>query len=373
MKNIFVSGFAFDSGKSGISNYIENTLFQLAQENHIYVAILKKDIQHYRRKHKNIHFISMPDLLANTVLNLFFHIFILPFFITKKYDFIFLPAGNRRLMAFYPRYTITTFHDLSQYNVKGKYDFLRMFYIKKIIPLFLKPIDKIIAVSKNTKNDIIKHFEIDEEKILVNYNGFDRSLFKFEDKNKVKIEDKFSLKKEYLLYVARIEHPGKNHLNLIKAYEILPKELKDRFDLVFVGVAKENAQVVFEYVNNSKDKENIKFLGFVENEDLPLIYANATLFVFPSFYEGFGIPLVESMAMGLPILSASNSSLLEVGKDTTCFFDEYDIQSIKNSIVKIANDQEEQKVMTQKGLEKIKLFDWRNHGNNIIEQYTNKQ
>jgi len=368
MKNIFISCFAFDEGKSGISNYIENTLYHLAEDNNLFVVILKKDIDNYTRKHKNIHFITMPNILEKPTLNMFFHLFILPFFITKKYDFIFLPAGNRRLLSFYPIYTIATFHDLSQYSIKGKYSFLRTFYIKKIIPFFLKPVDKIIAVSQNTKDDLIKYFDIKDNKIIVNYNGFDKSLFESVEHDKITMKIRFHIEKEYLLYTARIEHPGKNHLNLIKAYELLPHDLKERFDLVFVGVAKENAQVVFDYVNKSSDRKNIKFLGFISNENLPLIYANATLFIFPSFYEGFGIPLVEAMAMKLPVLSAANSSLLEIGEDVAYYFDEYDPRSIKDAIIYIANNKEKQTIMIKNGLEKLNKFDWRSHGNNIIKE-----
>jgi len=368
MKNIFISCFAFDEGKSGISNYIENTLYHLAEDNNLFVVILKKDIENYTRKHKNIHFLPMPNILEKPILNMIFHLFILPFFITKKYDFIFLPAGNRRLMSFYPIYTIATFHDLSQYSIKGKYSFLRTFYIKKIIPFFLKPVDKIIAVSQNTKDDLIKYFDIKDNKIIVNYNGFDKSLFESVEHDKITMKIRFHIEKEYLLYTARIEHPGKNHLNLIKAYELLPHDLKERFDLVFVGVAKENAQVVFDYVNKSSDRKNIKFLGFISNENLPLIYANATLFIFPSFYEGFGIPLVEAMAMKLPVLSAANSSLLEIGEDVAYYFDEYDPRSIKDAIIYIANNKEKQTIMIKNGLEKLNKFDWRSHGNKIIEE-----
>lgn len=371
MKNIFISCFAFDEGKSGISNYIENTLYHLAQDNNLFVVILEKDIVHYTRKHKNIHFISMPNILEKPILNMLFHLFILPFFITKKYDFIFLPAGNRRLLSFYPIYTIATIHDLSQYSVKSKYSFLRMFYIKKVIPFFLKPVDKIIAVSQNTKDDLIKYFEIENTKIIVNYNGFDKSLFTIVTKDTGVIKTKFHIEKEYFLYTARIEHPGKNHLNLIKAYELLPQELKEKYDLVFVGVAKENAQVVFDYANISIDKNNIKFLGFVSNENLPMIYSNATLFVFPSFYEGFGIPLVEAMAMQLPVLSARNSSLLEIGEDVAYYFDEYNPQSIKDAIVHITNNTDKQIVMRKEGLKKLNKFDWRRHANNIIEECKN--
>ncbi|MGB5793028.1 glycosyltransferase family 4 protein [Poseidonibacter sp.] len=369
MKKIFASALAFDDGKSGISNYIENTLYSLASEHKVYVAILKKDINNFTRKHENIHFIAFPNFLKYSVLNLFFHMFILPFFIGKKYDFIFLPAANRRLMAYYPIFTIATFHDLSQFNVQSKYDVFRMFYIKHIIPIFLKPIKRIIAVSNNTKIDLQKHFKIDPLRITVNYNGVDTNLFKESILDSKKIKEKLDLQKEYLLYVSRIEYPGKNHLNLIKAYEALPKNVKDTYDLVLVGTARENSSVVFDYINNSKDKKSIKVLGFLENKELPVIFSNAKLFVFPSFYEGFGIPLIEAMTMKIPTLCASNSSLLEIGKNVSKFFDEYNHLSIKESILEVLNDEKMQVQMVENGLNEIKKYDWSYHANKIIELY----
>lgn len=366
MKRIFVSAFAFDEGKSGISNYIENTLYNLAHKNKVYVAILSSDIKNFTKKHENIHFIMFPDFLKNTILNLIFHMFILPFFVSKdKYDFMFLPAGNRRLMAFYPIYTIVTFHDLSQFNVKNKYDALRMFYIKYFIPLFLKPVNRIIAVSKNTKEDLLKYFDLKNKRISVNYNGFDKDLYKKDTDEKFD----FPLAKEYFLYVARIEHPGKNHLNLIKAYEKLPLEVKEKYDLVFAGTFKEGSQVVLDYIDNSKDKHRIKLLGFVSTSKLPVLFKNAKLFIFPSFYEGFGIPLVEAMAMGTPVLSASNSSLLEIGQESSIFFDEKNPEDIKNKIEHAVSNEVLLSTLVQRGFEKLDQFDWRNHAKTILELY----
>lgn len=369
MKKIYVSALVFDEGKSGISNYIENTLFNLAQTHELHVAILSKDIDNFTRKHENIHFIPFPNILGNSILNLFFHMFILPFFISKKFDFLFLPAANRRLMAFYPIYTIATFHDLSQFNVQKKYDLFRMIYIKYVIPFFLKPIKRIIAVSNNTKLDLQKHFKINEKRISVNYNGVDTSLFKKSNLSFNKIQEKLSLHKEYFLYVSRLEYPGKNHLNLIKAYELMPSSIKEKYDLVLVGSPREKSQIIFDYINRSEDKNRIKVLGFLENEELPVIFSNAKLFVFPSFYEGFGIPLIEAMAMGVPTLCASNSSLLEIGKNVSKFFDEYKPSSIKNAILEVLADETIQNQMISNGFNEIKKYDWSYHANKIIELY----
>jgi len=367
MYKIFVSALAFDQGKSGISNYIENCVYNLALNNEIYLAILKSDIKNYRRKHKNIHFIVYPDFLKYTPLNLIFHFIILPFLISKKYDFIFLPAANRRLMFYYPLYTIATFHDLSQFYVKGKYDCFRMFYIKYFIPLFLKGINKILAVSNNTKSDMLKYLKINKEKIIVNPNGFDQSLYA--KNNKQAETTNFNLSNQYILYISRIEHPGKNHINLIKAYESLPLSIKNTYDLVLVGSDCGNAHFIHDYANKSKDKKHIKFLGFVKNEDMPFLFSHAKLFVFPSLYEGFGIPLLEAMAMSVPVVSASNSSLIEIGENVCMFFDEYDETNMKNKIMEVLENEKLQKKMKRSGLLRAKEYDWRSHAKKIIKLY----
>jgi len=363
MKKIFVSALAFDEGKSGISNYIENSVYHLATQNHIYLAILSSDVKNYTRVHKNIHFIVFPNILKSTLLNLLFHFFILPFWISSKYDFIFLPAGNRRLMIYYPLYTITTFHDLSQFYIQGKYDLIRMCYIKYFIPFFLHGVHKIIAVSHNTKKDMLKYLNIKEDRIVVNVNGFDQKLYKKNQVKPVKVEE------EHLLYVSRLEHPGKNHINLIKAYELLPSHIKNKYKLILVGSDCSNAHLIHEYAQQSKFKDNIIFKGFVKNEQMCCLFKQSKLFVFPSLYEGFGIPLIEAMAMGIPTLSAANSSLLEIGKEVSVFFDEKNIHDIKETIIRVIEDETLQEKMKKDGLIRVKQYDWRQHANNIIKIY----
>ena len=161
----------------------------------------------------------------------------------------------------------------------------------------------------------------------------------------------------------------KNHLNLIKAYELLPSSIKEKYDLLLVGQDCENAKTVHDYTNHSKYKGNIKFLGFVKNEDMPELFSNAELFVFPSLYEGFGIPLIEAMAMNIPTICAKNSSLFEIGKKASLFFNEQSPSSIKNTILNVLTDEALQTEMKKNGLKQAKQFNWRHHANNIIKQY----
>jgi len=117
MYHIFVSLMAYDRGQSGISDYMNNVINELSKNNHLDILILKNDIDIFPVKNENISFIPVSEKLARPIFNMLWHTFILPWYFNfSKYDFIYLPAGNRRIFCKYPKFTITTFHDLSQYR-----------------------------------------------------------------------------------------------------------------------------------------------------------------------------------------------------------------------------------------------------------------
>ena len=376
MYRILVSAMGYDGGKSGISEYIRSTVLKLAENNKIDLIILKKELPNFpHQKSDNINLIVYSDLLAKPAVNMLWHLFILPFTLNfKKYDFVFLPAGNRRLFCRYPIKTYITMHDLSQYHIENKYDGFRMFYVKKIIPRFLKKAHCIFSISESTKKDLIKYYNLQESKIVINYNGFNSSTYSA--KNCIKKEDSkvlSSIDSKYILYVARIEHPGKNHLNLIKAYEMLPDALKKEYCLVFAGSFWNEGEKVRDYANKSKDKKKINFLGFVDDAEMPGLYKNASLYAFPSYYEGFGIPILEAMSSGIPVLCSNTSSLPEVGGDAVHTFDPKKPEDIKQKMELLLNDKEIRSDMVAKGKIRVKEFSWEKHCNIIIREYENEK
>jgi len=360
MKKVLISALAYDDGKSGIANYIENVVTALSKNMHIDLIVNEDEVKYFKDISRNIHFKIVPSYLKKPIFNVLWHLLVLPFTIDKnKYEWMLLPAGNRRLMSFYPIKTLVTMHDLSQFNVEKKYDAFRMFYIKKVIPFFLKRADKIFTVSENTAKDMVTHYGMKRKELIVNYNGVNTTNF-FPSST---VNDD----KHYILYVARIEHPGKNHLNLIKAYELLPEKYKQSHDLYLVGSDWNGAEVVHTYAKNSKDAHRIKFLGYVPNEALPQYYRNASLFAFPSFYEGFGIPVVEAMASGTPVVTSYTSSLPEVGGDAAIYFNPNSPQQISQAIVQVLKDKKTQEAMKQKGFQHITKFNWDSHAK-ILEK-----
>ncbi len=369
---ILVSVLAYDNGKSGIADYINNVVKYLAYNHSLDILIYEKDSYIFPHQSENINLLIVSDKFSKPAVSMAYHLFVLPFNLPfEDYDFVFLPAGNRRLFSYYPKKTIVTFHDLSQFHIENKYDSLRMHYIKKVIPFFLKKAQIVMAISQSTKDDLVKFYEMNPDRIEVNYNGYDPSKLDI-NLTEEQLVKKFNIVDDYILYISRIEHPGKNHLNLIKAYEMLPAKIKKQYQLVFAGSEWNGAEEVIEYAKKSLDKDRIIFLGFVPDQDLGALYKYAALYAFPSFYEGFGIPLLEAMYSQTPVVCSNVSSLPEVGGDAVITFDPTYPENISSVIKYVIENPEIQRKMVEAGIEQVKKFSWQKHCDKIIsliEQY----
>ena len=296
------------------------------------------------------------------LFSMLYSLFILPWRINwKRYDFCIMLAANRRVFCRYPIFTTAVVHDLSQYHVPVKYDKFRMFYIKHVLPYYASKAQSIVAISNSTKNDLIKYWHIPEEKITVVYNGFTPP------------EKAETPKLKQILYISRIEHPGKNHLNLLKAFELLPENLRKEYTLVMPGAAWNGAETVFEYAKKSPCREQFKFTGFLEFAKLPELYAQSSMYIFPSHFEGFGLSLLEAMSAGLPCACSNNSSLGELGAGAAELFDPASPQEIAAAMEKILKNGDYQKELIQKGREKSAMFNWQNTVQGLTATFEHKQ
>jgi len=371
MYKILISGMAYDGGKSGISVYMNNMIMELARKHQVYVVMLESDIECFpAADNPNIRFIKISNLLGRPVINMFWHLLVLPFMIMRgKYDFIFLPAANRRAFLFYPFYTIAVVHDLSQYHIPAKYDLFRMFYIKRILPFCVRRANQLIAVSGSTMNDLVKFWKIPPEKIRIIYNGYDHKLYNCDERTELQLTTAGGTEKEYILYISRIEHPGKNHLNLIKAYEALPEAIRNKYDLVLAGSFWQGSEPVKKYAEQSFCRDSIKFTGYIENSALPSLYRNASLYAFPSLFEGFGLSLLEAMASGVPVVCSNNSSLAEVAGEAALKFDPLSVHQIMKCMDSVLSDRGLRNKMIEAGFQRVKDFDWTQNADKVIELY----
>jgi len=221
-----------------------------------------------------------------------------------------------------------------------------------------KKSDLIITVSKSAKNDIIKNLGVTEDKIEIVHPGIDIESYskKYEKEYLEKIRKKYKLPLEYILYLGTIE-PRKNIERIVKAFKNYKKEVKDDLKLVIVG------NKGWKYDNIMKLIESmgtdIIITGYIDEEDKIPIYKLAQFFTFPSLYEGFGMPVLEAMAAGVPVVTSNVSSLPEVAGDAAILVDPLSEDEILEAYKKILSDKQLQREMIEKGLEQAKKFQWK--------------
>lgn len=261
--------------------------------------------------------------------------------------------------------TVTTVHDFSFYVHPKWHPQERLDYFNKYFFKNVKKSDWIITGSKYSKEEIIKYLNFPKEKITVIYHAIDKSLYKTYSKDELgETKKRLGLKDDFLLFVGSIE-PRKNLLNLLKAYELLSADIKKRYPLVLVGFKGWENTEVMELI----DKNSIEYLGFVSDNDLARVYNLASCFIYPSLYEGFGLPPLESMACGTPVITSNITSIPEVCEDAAIYVDPYSIKDIKEKIIMLLEDKKLQEQLIDKGLQRVKEFSWEKSANEHIEVF----
>jgi glycosyltransferase involved in cell wall biosynthesis len=163
---------------------------------------------------------------------------------------------------------------------------------------------------------------------------------------------------EYLLYVGTIDHPGKNGIALVKAYNHLPQELKDCLYVVYAGKPGTGFDNIEREIERSGIKDRVTFLGFVPEDSLAELYANCKVFIFPSLYEGFGLPVLEAMMFGAPVITARNSSLIEAAGEAAILVDADDIEGMARAIERVCRDETYRRRLIALGKEHSAKFSW---------------
>ena len=229
--------------------------------------------------------------------------------------------------------------------------------------------DKIIAISESTKQDIIKYYQTPEEKIQVIHLSCNPIFFEtVEESKRQAVLQKHDLPNEFLLYVGSIIE-RKNLLSVIQAMERLPEDLD--IPLVVVGKGKTYLQKIKNYIKDKPIRNRVIFTKNVATEDLPALYQAAQIFLFPSVYEGFGIPILEALHSGTPVITCPYSSLPEVGGEAACYVEPNDIDDMAESITKILTDSHLRENMVLKGHEHAKRFEPKKLTRELMDLYRN--
>lgn len=261
---------------------------------------------------------------------------------------------------------VLTIHDLSflvfpQFFSWRKGIWHSLMGLKKLID----EADVIVAISESTKNDIIKFFPAAKDKVRVVYSGCGEEFRKIpaDDQKLLEIRKKYDLTNKFILSLGTSE-PRKNIASLIRAFDEAGLE---GYDLVLAGARGWKNKAIHRAYKEAKNKDRIKFLGYVEKEDRPYLYNAATIFAYPSFYEGFGLPVLESMACGTVVITSTTSSLPEVANEAAILIDPNNQASLTTALRDLARSENLQETLAARGLERAKKFSWKRTAEEYIK------
>jgi len=215
----------------------------------------------------------------------------------------------------------------------------------------------IIVPSQNTKRDLMDYYKIPAEKITVLYPGLSTIFDNKDTTHREEIKQKYSLPKKFILFLGTIE-PRKNIPGLIKAFEKAYYQLPADYYLVIAGGDGWKTKKIYEELKKSPLREKIKFIGYVEPLHKPTLYSLASVFVYPSFYEGFGFPVLEAMASGTPTITSNRSSLVEITENASFLIDPNHPDSLAKGLVIVLNNENLRKKLVENGLKRALNFKW---------------
>ena len=365
---ILLSCVPYDHGRSGISVCMREQATALRAAGHELTLIVEADAAESFSGYSRI---VLPRWAGYPIFSMLYHLFLLPLRIRKaEFDFCLLCAANRRAFAFYPHFTVAVVHDLSQYHIKAKYDMFRMFYIQQLLPFFVRRADMVVTISHSTENDLKRFWRLLPDKIQVIPNGLSLSPV---DETSGHWRCKLRLTRPYLLYISRLEHPGKNHIRLLKAFELLPEDIARKFDLVMPGALWEGAEPIFKVAKQSRWADHFHFPGFIDPRDLREAYTEASGYIFPSLYEGFGLSLIEAMHYEVPCACSSTSALGEIGEGCALLFNPESPEEIARAMLSLLTDQKGNKERIAAGKRRAAQFTWKNNVETIVRFVAERQ
>lgn len=355
----------------GLGRYtqqIVDNIIKLDRENKYVIFLCRENFNDFKSDNSNVKKVLVDIRWYGLKEQL-----ILPFYIWReRLDLMHFPHFN--VPIFCPIKFAVTIHDLilikfptRRATTLGPVIYvIKNFFYKIVISLAVKRARRVFTVSEYTKKDIISHFKISPDKVVVTYEGVADSL-----RNKAsegKSDDillKYNIIKPYLLYVGNA-YPHKNLEGLIKVYASINAEMGG-LRLVLVGKEDYFYNRLKQYAKSFST--DIIFPGYVPDSDLKILYSHALAYIFPSFFEGFGLPALEAMAFGLPVVSSDKTSLPEILGRAAIYFNPEDESEMKAKIKLVINDEKLRQDLRQRGFEQVKKYSWSRCAEKTLEVY----
>ena len=355
----------------GLGRYTQkliSSLEKIDKQNEYFILLRRENWHEYKPSYKNFQKvladyrwytlkeqILLPLKLYSLHLDLmhFTH-----FNVPMLYFGKFIVTIHDLILTKYPTERATTLGPLL-YSIKH-------FSYQRVIKMAVKRARKIIAVSEHTKQDIMAHFKVPAEKIRVTHEAVDAPT---------EVQAGFAGKLEalgihgaYLLYVGNV-YPHKNIEGLLKAFSLLVTRHRD-LKLVLVGKDDYFFSRIKDLVKTMNLQDQVVFTGYVDDNLLATLYRQASVFVFPSFYEGFGLPPLEALSYGVPVVSSNSSCLPEILGDAVIYFDPHNINDMAAKISRLLMDKQKAKELVQNGYRRLQLFSWQKMARLTLDLYS---
>ncbi len=364
---IAISTSVIQRGKTGVAQYVfalVRELLAYADEQEFHLLVLEEDLPLFEFAREKMTIVPVAEKWRSAMKNIFWHQFILPGWLKREgIDVLHVPS-YRRMVWRAPCAKVSTIHDLAPFHVKGKYDLARMIYGRVLVKHLARRQDAVLAISQNTAKDIDIFFGIPMKNQQVVLNGLDHARF-----YPSKAKPIAGIDSPFFLYVSRLEHPAKNHVRLIEAFNQFKAATGSDWQLVLGGSDWHGAEHIHAAAKASPFSNDIKFLGFVADADLPNLYRAAGAFVYPSMFEGFGMPPVEAMACGCPVISSDAGSLAEVVADAALIIDPLKVESIRDALCRVASEPPTRARLVDAGLKNAKRFNWAINAGTVMQVY----
>jgi glycosyltransferase involved in cell wall biosynthesis len=268
-------------------------------------------------------------------------------------DALYTPTHVKPLIV--PCPVVVVIHDMLYHLFPDDWSWIERIYFKLAVSLLTPTADAIITDSRSTKNDVLHFIHGIEEKLFVVYLGVPDGFFPIDKDKYLSLLEKYSLRKPFILFVGSF-HPRKNLLTLIDAFEEIASDYPH--DLVIVGNPIWENNTIAKRISSSRLFKRIKWIGYVPQTELPLFYNAADIFVYPSKYEGFGLPVLEALACGCPTITSDVSSMPEVGGDAAIYVSPNDVDQLDSAIRTLLTNSTLKNELSLKSYKRAKEFSW---------------
>ncbi len=361
-------------GRSGVGQYVLALVEALRNRDHAneYILfVLKEDVPLFSFVGDQMQIVTVPESERPAVRNIAWHQFTLPQLARDlRLDVLHVPS-YRRMVWRRPCALVATIHDLAPFRLPGKYDWLRMLYGRVAVKHLAHRQDQIVAVSQETAADVQRFFAVPSARVTVIPNGLNHHRFSPEGAklSPDRLPTRNGKHPPFFLYVARLEHPAKNHARLIAAFERFKSASHSPWQLVLCGSDWHGAEIIHRLIRQSPYASDIVVKGFVPDAEIAPWYRAASALVYPSLFEGFGLPPLEAMACGCPVLASSIGAVSEVCGNAAILVEPRSVDELAEGLSRMAGDPVLREHLRHAGLARAREFDWDNSARATLEVY----